>query len=103
MADDRKYWSWLRKVFIPGVFSGRWYNGQEEKKTMYIGNKRSLLVGMARLRQLRVKSSKSFLLFTFKSNSPSRRRLENIIFFSVKVLGIRCQDFDILRYFVCTF
>ena len=52
-------------------FSGRWYNGQEEeKKTMYIGNKRSLLVGMARLRQLRVKSSKSFLLFTFKSNSP---------------------------------
>lgn len=62
------YWSWLQDNFIPGVFSGRWYNGQEEKQTTYIGNKHSLLVGMPRIRQLRVKSSKSFCTFNNKAN-----------------------------------
>ena len=62
--NDTKYWSWLNDVFVPGVFAGRWYNGQEENQTEYIGNKRSLLVGMARARQLRVKPSKfSFSFF----------------------------------------
>ena len=56
--NNKKFWSWLNDVFIPGVFAGRWYNGEEENQTMYIGNKHSLLVGMARARQLRVKSSK---------------------------------------------
>ncbi|KAL9967112.1 hypothetical protein ACROYT_G025281 [Oculina patagonica] len=55
VANNTKYWSWLNDVFVPGVFAGRWYNGQQEKQTMYIGNKRSVLVGMARARQLRVK------------------------------------------------
>ncbi|XP_022796723.1 polycystic kidney disease 2-like 2 protein [Stylophora pistillata] len=57
VKNNTMYWNWLQKVYIPGVFSGRWYNGQEEKKTMYIGNKHSLLVGMARVRQLRVRST----------------------------------------------
>ena len=57
------YWSWLQRVFIPGVFSSRWYNGQRDEQTIYIGNKHSLLVGMARVRQLRVKASKFFFHF----------------------------------------
>ena len=63
MTNNRKYWSWLQRVFIPGVFSGRWYNGQRDEQTIYIGNKHSLLVGMARVRQLRVKASKFFSIF----------------------------------------
>ena len=59
------YWSWLQRVFIPGVFSGRWYNGQRDEQTIYIGNKHSLLVGMARVRQLRVKASKFFFHFYY--------------------------------------
>ena len=62
VKNNTMYWWWLQRVFIPGVFSGRWYNGQKENRTIYIGNKRSLLIGMARIRQLRVRSSKFFLL-----------------------------------------
>ena len=47
-------WTWLEDVFIPVVYAGKWYNGQRETTTEYTGNKRSILVGMPRLRQLRV-------------------------------------------------
>ena len=62
VKNNTMYWWWLQRVFIPGVFSGIWYNGQKENQKIYIGNKRSLLIGMARIRQLRVRSSKFFLL-----------------------------------------
>ena len=44
---------------MPEVFVDDWYNGEREKVSEYIGNKRSILVGMPRLRQLRIKESKS--------------------------------------------
>jgi len=53
--DKEKLWSWLNDAFIPGVFAGRWYNGQQENQTVYIGDKHSILLGMARARQLRVR------------------------------------------------
>ena len=53
VINKKQYWSWIKNVFLPGVFAGRWYNGRPENQTMYIGNKRSVLVGMARGRQLR--------------------------------------------------
>ena len=65
MVDNKRYWNWLHDVFTPGVFSGRWYNGQEDSQTMNIGNKHSLLVGMPRIRQLKVIASKFFALFGF--------------------------------------
>ena len=43
---------------MPAAFVDDWYNGREERVSEYIGNKRSILVGMPRLRQLRVKQSK---------------------------------------------
>ena len=49
---------WLRAVFVPGVYVGAWYNGLEEDQSIYIGDKNSILVGMPRIRQLRVKPSK---------------------------------------------
>ncbi|CAH3159360.1 unnamed protein product [Pocillopora meandrina] len=62
------YWSWLQHVFIPGVFSSRWYNGQRDEQTISIGNKHSLLVGMARLRQLRVKATQCKVLNYMKTS-----------------------------------
>nr|XP_058969318.1 polycystin-2-like protein 2 [Pocillopora verrucosa] len=62
VTNNTMYWSWLQRVFIPGVFSSRWYNGQRDKQTIYIGNKHSLLVGMARVRQLRVKATQCKVL-----------------------------------------
>ncbi|PFX14626.1 Polycystic kidney disease protein 1-like 2 [Stylophora pistillata] len=38
VKNNTLYWNWLQKVYIPGVFSGRWYNGQEEMETMYIAH-----------------------------------------------------------------
>ena len=49
-----QFWRWLNNTFVLRIFAGDWYNGQEEEFTEYIGNKRSLLVGMPRLRQLRI-------------------------------------------------
>lgn len=37
------------------VYAGEWYNGQKEPMTVYTGNKLSILLGMPRLRQLRIK------------------------------------------------
>ena len=49
-----QFWRWINNRFAPAIFTGDWYNGQEEEVTEYIGNKRSILVGMPRLRQLRI-------------------------------------------------
>ena len=53
-----QFFQWMGETFVPGVYAGSWYNGDDERLQEYIGNKRSLLVGMPRLRQLRVKEGK---------------------------------------------
>lgn len=54
VKNTSQLWTWLEGVFIPVVYAGKWYNGQRETTTEYTGDKRSILVGMPRLRQLRV-------------------------------------------------
>ena len=44
--------------FIHDSYAGDWYNGQRERTPEYIGNKVSALIGMPRLRQLRIKEGK---------------------------------------------
>ena len=48
----------MNEVFVGAIFSSNWYNGQVEKVSEYTGNKRSILVGMPRLRQHRIMKSK---------------------------------------------
>ena len=67
----KQYWNWVKTVFLPGVFAGRWYNGRYENQTMYIGNKRSVLVGMARGRQLRVQPGE------FRNSPKTQETKEN--------------------------
>ena len=50
----------MGQYYIPNIYAGHWYNGEEEKKKVYIGNKRSILLGMPRMRQVRVKESKYY-------------------------------------------
>ena len=59
------------------MFAGKWYNGQEENQTMYIGNKHSVLVGMARARQLRVKPSKLLPSLTKSDSNYLDRSFHN--------------------------
>ena len=44
--------------FIHDSYAGEWYNGQLEQTPEYIGNKASMLIGMPRLRQLRIQEGK---------------------------------------------
>ena len=48
---------------MPAILTAESYDDQGEKVSEYIGNKRSILIGMHRLRQLRVK--KGMLTLTF--------------------------------------
>ena len=56
--------------FIHDSYAGEWYNGQWEQTPEYIGNKVSMLVGMPRLRQLRIQEGKdtttSIVLVAFR-------------------------------------
>lgn len=61
----------MNEVFVGAIFSGNWYNGQEEKVSEYIGNKHSILVGMPRLGQLRVMKSKFFSSFSSSLHQKS--------------------------------
>ena len=51
---------------MSAIFAGDWYNGQEEEVTEYIGNKRSILVGMPRLRQLRIMKGRCIVIIPFE-------------------------------------
>lgn len=59
ISKELDYWKWSKSQFFDSVFAGKWYNGKAERIEAYIGNKRSILVGMPRIRQLRVKPGKN--------------------------------------------
>ena len=52
-------WIYMLGKFIHDCYAGVWYNGQFERTPEYIGNKASMLIGMPRLRQLRIKEGKT--------------------------------------------
>ena len=51
-------WIYMLGKFIHDSYAGEWYNGQWEQTPEYIGNKASMLIGMPRLRQLRIQEGK---------------------------------------------
>ena len=52
-------WDWVVRLFVP-IFVSPWYNGRAPSKAedALIMGRSSALVGMARIRQLRVKTGK---------------------------------------------
>ena len=40
---------------MDGIYANEWYNGKIATKQEYINNKKSILLGMPRLRQMRIK------------------------------------------------
>ena len=49
------FWEWINQTLVPGLFNGAWYNGNTGKPG-FLNDKMSFVVGLARIRQLRVKS-----------------------------------------------
>ena len=54
-------WKWIDDILLPGLYNVTWYNGREfEYSEGFISNKQTFLMGMPRLRQLRIKPSKLY-------------------------------------------
>lgn len=57
---------WVRYIFIPQIFFGSWYNGMAptDSEDGYLPDRTSSLVGMARLRQLRILNGEASFAFS---------------------------------------
>lgn len=53
------FWSWMRDTFVPGLYNTTWYNGLPfNYDEGFISNRENFLVGMPRLRQVRIRPGK---------------------------------------------
>lgn len=54
------FWNWTREKLVPGLFLSEWYNGQQvDLEEGFISSGYPFLVGMPRLRQIRVQTGKT--------------------------------------------
>lgn len=55
------FWNWTKEKLVPGVYFSEWYNGKKvELQEGFISSGYPFLVGMPRLRQIRIKAGNSF-------------------------------------------
>ncbi|XP_078349636.1 LOW QUALITY PROTEIN: polycystin-1-like protein 2 [Oculina patagonica] len=54
VKDALGFWTWMMNSFAPAIYATNWYNGDEETNKVYISDKSSVLIGMPRIRQLRI-------------------------------------------------
>ena len=57
VTNVNDFWVWMNQTLVPGLYSGVWYNGKRGQPG-FLDDKMSYVVGVARIRQLRVKSGK---------------------------------------------
>lgn len=57
ISDTDSLWMWTRETLIPGLYAKEWYNGKKIEKG-WLGNIEDYLVGVPRVRLLRVKEGK---------------------------------------------
>jgi hypothetical protein len=62
ISDVDSLWMWSRETLIPGLYSTEWYNGKKIKEG-WIANNEDYLVGVPRIRLLRVE--KGIYLITY--------------------------------------
>ena len=60
-------------TFAPAIYKTNWYNGDEETNKLYISDKNSVLIGMPRIRQLRIEKGEPWLImrWTVRMNQAS--------------------------------
>ena len=59
--DAASFWRWMKETFVPGMYNNSWYNGRSfEYNEGFIGNRENFLVGMPRLRQVRIRPGEQF-------------------------------------------
>ena len=55
-------------IYAPAMYPSHWYNGDKGNNEMYISDMSSVLIGMPRIRQLRIERSKrgvKYYIFVF--------------------------------------
>ena len=58
--NQQEWWQWLNNTVIPGLYPDVWYNGDDPYPVGYLGDTPTAwLLGVARLRQLRIQKSKA--------------------------------------------
>ena len=62
ISDVDSLWMWSRETLIPGLYSTEWYNGKKTQEG-WIANNEDYLVGVPRLRLLRVEEGTPTALF----------------------------------------
>lgn len=50
----------MMNTFAPAIYTTNWYNGDEETNKVYISDKSSILIGMPRIRQLRIEKGEDW-------------------------------------------
>lgn len=68
VGDFLGFWTWMANIFAPGIYTTNWYNGEDQNNTMHISDKVSILIGMPRIRQLRIRQGKCLVNFFFSHN-----------------------------------
>ena len=59
----------MNNTFAKSVDASRWYNGDEETNKVYISDKSSILLGMPRIRQLRIRKGEVHFHLALKFSS----------------------------------
>ena len=60
---------WSRETLIPGLYSQEWYNGKKAEKG-FLANFEDYLVGVPRVRMLRVEGGNFDFTFCCATNKP---------------------------------
>ena len=69
VMNAQDFWTWTKKVLVPGLYNSTWYNGNRHGATGFCSDRTSVIIGVARLRQLRVKSGKPLNRATIRCGS----------------------------------
>ena len=76
VTNVNDFWEWMNQTLVPGLYSGAWYNGKRGQRG-FLDDKMSYVVGVARIRQLRVKSGK---FSNVKANQVNKLQLVPFIY-----------------------
>ena len=76
VTNVNDFWEWMNQTLVPGLYSGEWYNGKRGQRG-FLDDKMSYVVGVARIRQLRVKSGK---FSNVKANQVNKLQLVPFIY-----------------------
>ena len=67
MHEALGLWTWLINIYAPAMYTSHWYNGDKDSNEMYISDKSSVLIGMPRIRQLRIVRGKRGVKYYFST------------------------------------